>query len=281
MEEDDLAAHGQEFRTVGHLYRSIEAGFRQLVERFGEEWVFVGPPKAQATPETFRWPELVAVTDLASACAAIETIVEQGEGPRGEWRDAHYGRFHQVFEEYMAHKAADPDFEPARPVLAVSVRPAYDAETGVLVTDPMTRRVLDLFNVGYEVLLQLLTRFFGHGSETTAELQVLADAAVNLMYGIIKPLGMAVTALAVGPELPGCTAGASFELFYGTGYLLPHKRAAWILYHERLSQLATACEWVARLPGAPATELSAGSDALLAIAATLAAHLPELAGRPL
>lgn len=92
VEEDDLAVHGPEFRTVGHLYRSIEAGLRHLVERFWEEWVFVGPSKAQATPETFRWPELVTVTDLASACIAIQTIVEQGEGPRGDWRDAHYGR---------------------------------------------------------------------------------------------------------------------------------------------------------------------------------------------
>ena len=33
-----------------------------------------------------------AVTDLASAHAAIATIVEQGEGARGEWRDAHFGR---------------------------------------------------------------------------------------------------------------------------------------------------------------------------------------------
>jgi len=33
-------------------------------------------------------PELVAVTDLASACTTIETIVEQGEGARGDWREA-------------------------------------------------------------------------------------------------------------------------------------------------------------------------------------------------
>ena len=60
--------------------------------RLGPERLFVGPPNAQATEEHFRWPELVAVTDLASARQAIDTIVEQGEGARGEWRDAHFGR---------------------------------------------------------------------------------------------------------------------------------------------------------------------------------------------
>src|SRR6478672_8563075 len=50
-------------------------------------------PRAQATPERFRYPQLIAVTDLASAHAAIDEIIEQGEGARGDWRPAHYGRF--------------------------------------------------------------------------------------------------------------------------------------------------------------------------------------------
>ena len=68
---------------MGHLYRGIEQGFRRLVEKYAEhEDAFVGPPEAQATSRYFWWPELVPVTDLASAQAAIETIVEQGEGAR-------------------------------------------------------------------------------------------------------------------------------------------------------------------------------------------------------
>jgi hypothetical protein len=55
--------------------------------------LFVGEPLAQATPDRFRWPQLIAVTDLASARAAIDEIIEQGEGARGDWRPAHYGRF--------------------------------------------------------------------------------------------------------------------------------------------------------------------------------------------
>ena len=104
-----------------HLYRSIEAGFAHLAHKIGEERLFVGPPQAQITQANFAWPQLVPVTDLAGATAAIEAIVEQGEGPRGDWRDAHFGRLKRVLDEYLGMRAADPTFEPARPVLAARV----------------------------------------------------------------------------------------------------------------------------------------------------------------
>jgi hypothetical protein len=96
-----VVPHEQEFATVGHLYRGIEQGFRRLVEKYGEQRVFVGPPEAQATLRYFWWPELVPVTDLASAQAAIETIVEQGEGARSDRDDAHFGMFLRVLVEYL------------------------------------------------------------------------------------------------------------------------------------------------------------------------------------
>ena len=71
MAADDIVPRLQDFATVGHLYRSIEQGLAHLTEKFGERWLFVGPPRAQATSVNFRWPELVAVTDLASARRAV------------------------------------------------------------------------------------------------------------------------------------------------------------------------------------------------------------------
>jgi hypothetical protein len=76
LDADAIAPVLQPFATVGHLYRSIEEGFRHLVDKWGERRVFVGPPRAQASAEHFRWPQLVQVSDLASAVRAIETIVE-------------------------------------------------------------------------------------------------------------------------------------------------------------------------------------------------------------
>ena len=87
---EELMAVPEDYQTVGHLYRGIEQGLERLVERYGESGVFIGPPQAQATTAVFEWSELTAVTDLASAKAAIELIVEQGEGARGDWRNAHF-----------------------------------------------------------------------------------------------------------------------------------------------------------------------------------------------
>src|SRR5215470_6186482 len=105
VNERDIVPQGQDFATVGHLYRSIEHGFARLTAKYGERWLFTGPPRAQATEPHFRWPELIAVTDLASACRAIEEILEQGEGPRGDWRDAHFGQFVAILDEYQQMRA--------------------------------------------------------------------------------------------------------------------------------------------------------------------------------
>jgi hypothetical protein len=128
---DELMAVPEDYQTVGHLYRGIEHGPERLVQRHGEDGVFIGPPKAQATIEVFERPELTAVTDLASAKAAIELIVEQGEGARGDWRDAHFGKFIALLQDYRAARAADPAFEPARPVELAYVRRPPDVEAEV------------------------------------------------------------------------------------------------------------------------------------------------------
>ena len=127
--ERDIVPQPQDFGTVGHLYRSIEQGFAHLCEKFGEEHLFVGPSRAQAIPENFTWPELVTVTDLASAQEAIDTILEQGEGARGHWEHAHFGQFVQILDEYREMLAANPAFEPVRPVMFATVRRCEHDET--------------------------------------------------------------------------------------------------------------------------------------------------------
>jgi hypothetical protein len=238
-EDDEIVPYLQEFDTIGQLYRSIGAGFEYLAERLGPESLFIGPLRAQATEEHFRWPELVAITDLASARQAIDTIVEQGEGARGEWRDAHFGRLLGILDEYVEAKRADPGFEPTRPVVAANVRPQSTGVSVPLITDPGTTRAMDLLNVAYEVLLQLLSRYFANTDESPEQLEVLAEVSVGMMYTVIKPLGSIVTTQPVGPDMPGVTAGPGFELFYQVDYLLPHREAAWILMEERLRDAAS------------------------------------------
>ena len=270
----DIVPTPQDFATVGHLYRSIEAGFRHLTGKYGEDWLFTGPPRAQATPALFGWPNLLPVTGLDSACAAVEEIVEQGEGPQGHWRDAHFGQFVAILDEYEQMREANPGFEPARPVMAANVRPHDRADAVPVIADPLTARVTDLFNVNYEILLQLFGRFFAHTTETDAQLKVLADASVALMVQVIKPLGSLITTLPPGPAYPGRTAGPSFELFYESDYLMPHQHAAWALLAERLDAAAWLCsELCAGRGTAVAAQLEPVLGAIRQIAASLAAHL--------
>ena len=140
-----------------------------------------------------------------------------------------------------------PSTRSAR-VITVNARTS-ERDTGVLlVTDPLTRQVMDLFNVSYEVLLLMLQRFFAHTEETDAQLKALADATVNLMFQAIKPIGNLVTTLPAGPDYPGRAAGPSFELFYESDTLLPHREAAWILLTEHFATLGQIVEDVAGQP---------------------------------
>jgi CDGSH-type Zn-finger protein/truncated hemoglobin YjbI len=274
MREGDIVPRPQDFATVGHLYRSIEAGIAHLADKFGERWLFVGPARAQATPQYFGWPELIAVTDVASAQRAIDQILEQGEGPRGDWRDAHFGQFVEILDEYEQLREANRAFHPARRVVTVNVRPSEHDTAVPLVTDPLTARVMDMFNVSYEILLTILQRFFAHTEETDTQLKALADASVNLMFQAIKPLGDLITTLPAGPEYSDRTAGPSFELFYESDYVLPHREAAWILITERIREAAKFCQ-----PGVPcappiADGLATVQSGLTEIARALEAHMP-------
>ena len=244
MTEGDIIPWGQDFGTVGHLYRSIEAGLIRLAGELGEDGLFIGPRRAQASPASFGWPELVPLVDLASARLAIERIVTQGEGARGDWSDAHYGRFLAVFQEYLALKDADPSFEPAYPCLAGGVRPADGVVPERFITDVTTAAVTDLFNATYDLILQMIVRYFAFGEESDDELTLLARGAVGLMFGAIRPVGLLLATMPLGPEYPGATAGANFQLPYRSNFLLPHKRSAWIRFSERLDELAAFADGI-------------------------------------
>jgi hypothetical protein len=232
--------------------------------------VFVGSPRAQATPELVRWPQLIAVTDLASATAAVEEIIEQGEGARGDWQTAHYGRFLRIWDEYAQLRERDPSFEPARPVVPAFTRQPFDIATPqTLIADPDTRHLGELAVVAYELVLQTLLRFFTHTDETDEQLTTLIDSAIGLMADAVRPLAVAMTRMPVGPHLPGRTAGFSFEMHYTMTNLVPWREPAWALLHERTAFLVDRCatdgthEVVQRV-----------HERVADVAASLAAHVP-------
>jgi hypothetical protein len=274
LASDETMPRGQEYATIGHLYRGIGDGLQTLVARVGEQAVFVGSPRAQATPELFHWSGLIAVTDLASASAAVAEIIEQGEGARGDWRQAHYGRFLALFEEYQDLRARNASFEPTRPVLAAYTRQPFDNPAPVaIIAEPRTRDVAQLAAVAYELVLQTLTRFFTHTDESDQQLGTLIRVAVGLMTGVLSPLATELTRLPVGAPHAGCTAGFAFEMFYTLGNFVPWRESAWALLYERTCLLADRC--TAAAADAHASEgVRQAQKRARALAALLGAHVP-------
>ena len=147
-----------------------------------------------------------------------------------------------MLTEYLQMRQNTPGLEVTRPVLPVLVRPPETGAEVNLITDPTTARVADLCNVTYEVLLHLLYRLMSHIDESADQIGTLATVAVGIMNDVIGPLAGILSTMPVGPEHPGRTAGATFELFYQPDYLLPHRKAAWLVGAELLTDAATRAE---------------------------------------
>ena len=126
-DEDEIGPRLQDFDTIGDAVPGDRDRVRPSRRAAGRG----APVRRVRRPRRRRRASSgsrssCAVTDLASAHAAIDTIVEQGEGARGDWREAHFGRLITVLDEYLDLRDADPSFEPARPVLAACVRERED-----------------------------------------------------------------------------------------------------------------------------------------------------------
>ena len=195
---------------------------------------------------------------------------------RGHWERAHFGQFVQILDEYRQLTTANPDFQPKRPVIFATVRTSEHIESVPRIGDRVTSSCGDLFNVSYEILLQILGRFFAHTTETDAQLATLADSALKLMFRAIKPLGDLLTTLPIGPDHADLNAGPSFELFYDSDYVLPHRAAAWALLEERVRDAAKFCSLARETaPDPVAIQLTPVGEALTGVADSLAAHFAE------
>lgn len=268
-----LVAEPEQWRTVGHLYRGIEAGLAHLCDRYGEDGVFIGPARSQAVTEIFEWPELIAVTGLASAGAAIETIVEQGEGARGDWLRSHFGTFVGILEDLLAEQTADPAFDPARPVEPAFARLPPDVAAGTVIEVPATARVAELADGLYEVTLQVLGRYYLHHGETAAEFDTLARTAKHLMNWVMRELGPVLTTLPVGPSHPGRTTGPTFTIARPAVFALPHQDAAWKIIKERLDALEHTCAALSQQAGLGALAPLAGK--LQSMSQDIGAYVPK------
>ena len=81
--ETDAEPLEENYHSIGQFYSAIIVGLKECCAALGEDQVFTGDPTWQLTAETTYYGGaggLIGVTDLASALAAMDEIVEQGEG---------------------------------------------------------------------------------------------------------------------------------------------------------------------------------------------------------
>lgn len=250
-------------RTIGELYDLLRAAFTHFPLSDGD--LFIGPPRAQVGGDVLNlnFPRIGAlggvydatlfdITNRATAIQAINLIIEQGEGLSSGDEFTHYKRFLDILADYRALKHADPAFEPARNIIANPMLYLHDdADGGNLVTNPLARELLGVFNAAYESLLLLMMRFYGHTDETPAELTALTYTLFPLMTMVIRPVGEVLAQLPASDDWKHGMAGPSFELPAPVVFL-PHKRAAWAYLNERLAGMTAECHRIADLAGAPA-----------------------------
>jgi hypothetical protein len=197
------AAAGADAVTIGEFYEAIE---QQIVAQ--GEGIFTGSPDRQVEAIL---PGVIAVTNVETARAAIQTIVEQGEGTTqspdaspGEL--AHFYRFAEIYHG----KALIPNPSPPPPFVFEGDPIPFEPD-GVLpvVSNPKAadypagspaRVQCDAFNAAYTSLLHNLHSSFNGDQDRLVP--ALSD------MGKMRRLGTDLMEVPLGD---GTNAGPSFE----------------------------------------------------------------------
>ena len=235
---DGLTAMSIDYDTVGTLYGTIEHNLQAFSDAQGEEIAFSGDPALQLGPEEVVLDGVTPVTSLASALAALTSIVEQGEGTDGKSERCHFARFAKIRAELAALRAADPGFQPAFPAATNPVlrRPLRPAER-VWIEHDAAAKTVDLANASYALMLRLLSYAYVL-PRTSSEKKLAVDLAVDLMRAVTL-LGEHAARLPAGAAHPGCNAGMSFTTLRDTAPQ-PPGMAARFYFVERFDELARA-----------------------------------------
>jgi CDGSH-type Zn-finger protein/uncharacterized Fe-S cluster protein YjdI len=232
--EGRLSPGPRDYATVGELYETLAQSLAAFVQVHGQAALFVGDPALQVDATLAPLPGVARVTDLASARAAITTIVTQGEGAGAEHGDSHFSRFSNVADELAAMLAADAAFEPAWPAATNPVMnaPIASAAQRVHVSGPAIARWLDIGNALYTTSMRCLLQGFG-ATDRRAKGTWLA-ASFALMRALV-PVGQGLAARPAAEQPGGPNAGLTFTPLR-TLAALPSERAA-AFVAERLGQL--------------------------------------------
>lgn len=195
--------------TIGEFYTAISDAIATL-----GDGAFVDPPRNQVGPDLM--PGAIVVTDVASAQAAIATIIEQGEGSSTSPEEAaqsaepaHYYRFMQIYAGALLEPATGqaPPWSFSGPPVAFDVGGVYPVPNDPKSSDyaPGSAQAFanDNFNYTYTSLLKTLHGLF-NGQNTQDQM----NNAIALMMSL-KGQAKAMMAGIPNPSAPN--TGPSFE----------------------------------------------------------------------
>jgi CDGSH-type Zn-finger protein/uncharacterized Fe-S cluster protein YjdI len=232
--EGRLSPGPRDYTTVGELYETLAQSLQACAAALGEAQLFVGAPALQLDATLAPLPGVAPVTDLASALAAIQTIVTQGEGAGAEHGESHYMRFCRIADELQALSAEDPSFEPAWPAATNPVMnaPIKESAERVHVDHPANARWLDIGNALYTTSLRCLLQGFG---ETDRRAKATWLGASFALMRAVVPVGRGLAARPAHADAQQPHAGLTFTPLRAL-VALPPGQAAQVVA-ERLGQL--------------------------------------------
>ena len=211
---------GDQYESIGQFYDAIRRGLGELCEHLGEAAVFCGDPARQVSDANVYTGNgrIVTVTNLGSALAALDEIVEQGEGAQLEVWDgdidvlhpereevAHYFRYQELKLGRRYQRGDTPQSGPTGEAIAVDwdgIAPMRaNPRTSDHAPGSSIRTAQDEFNRAYCALLQQLDQAFNGAPEALGP-------SIGAMYGLTD-LAQALMRMPTEDGLE--TAGPTFE----------------------------------------------------------------------
>jgi Ferritin-like len=237
------------YSTIGGFYRQIRKGFMRLCYRDHQptgEGLFTGfqtgNPDIGIQDRNVHDMDLPTVSDLDSALAAINEVIETGEACSNKRVASHYVRLRKLLQDYDAVMAQTANFDPARntvenPITA-RTRLVQNRPGCTLLDHPDAVAIAEIFDATYEITLQMVARFFAFPDDKVLE----GMAFGPLMTMAIRPLAEVLSEINAS-ENSELKAGPPFQSA-ARDMLHPHRIAAWTVFGERLQQIALTCAQV-------------------------------------
>jgi hypothetical protein len=225
-----------DYQTIGQLYKALWDGIQRCVGLYGAAAVFAPDPAAEQRTDIYLGKfggQAIEVTDVDSAMAGIQQIVQQGEGavnptyplvpqqPYGAYEhygartDGTYGPIlgtpYELSHYYKFLRVADaPGFPDTLPIVSNPRVTDFTNNTAIL--------AVEAFNIGYSVMLQSLESSFtkqGGGADLYFKL------TLPLMHNQLPTLAnllMQLPAFTDGDPAVGPNAAPTFEYVDGASF---------------------------------------------------------------